>query len=414
MGRRQRGGQESWRWMIKDKPPEDRDNTTEEEDWETVRKKKGKVSEDAEPSTTIFLTNLPEMVPEKDIWMEIRRYGFLSDVYFPRKRDLKGKRFVFARFKKIRDINKLVHALNNVWFGDIRIKANVSKFKREDDKEEGVIGSQMVDSGGGVRRIVEDPVCGGGGVRYEENSRRNEGQTQPLMRKNQKAWNKDWSYAEAVIGRKNTGRRETITLSKPSSADIMDWNKRTVCMEAKTIQILCRAKQIPSELIPDTMEIRYLGGLSILVTFGSQMVTTEFLTNYRKQWGEYFNNGNMWKENMNQYERIAWVSVFGIPGSLRCKNNLNAIASSIGKVVEVGDISIEDGDLSSAHIGIIVKTGQLINTEVDVVYKEETFKCWVSEVLGSWSPKFVKDESVFVNLPEFRMDDDGYDNRENV
>ncbi|MFS7998444.1 hypothetical protein Hanom_Chr12g01153891 [Helianthus anomalus] len=118
----------------------------------------------------------------------------------------------------------------------------------------------------------------------------------------------------------------------------------------------------------------------------------------------------MWNDNINQYERIAWVNIMGIPVSLRSKNNLNAIASRIGKVVEVGDISIEDGDLSLAHIGIIVNTGQTINTELEIEYKETLCKCWVSQVLGSWSPKFVKDESVFVNLPEENMEDDGYEN----
>ncbi|XP_035834168.1 serine/arginine-rich splicing factor 12-like [Helianthus annuus] len=134
MERRQRGGQESWRWKIKEKSPETRDRNMEDEEWETVIRKKGKEIEVEDPSTTIFLANLPDEVSDKEIWLEIKRCGYLSDVYFPRKRDLKGKRFAFARFKKIRDISKLVQALNNVWFGDKRVKANVSKFQREEDK----------------------------------------------------------------------------------------------------------------------------------------------------------------------------------------------------------------------------------------------------------------------------------------
>ncbi|MFS7888637.1 hypothetical protein Hanom_Chr00s000001g01597541 [Helianthus anomalus] len=167
--------------------------------------------------------------------------------------------------------------------------------------------------------------------------------------------------------------------------DTTDWCKRTVKMEAKSVKILCKAKEIMSNICPDTMEIRYLGGLSILVTFG----------------------GRLWKEDVNHYERIAWVTIYGVPVSLRNNQNINNIARQIGKVVEVGEVSNEDGNLSFAHIGIIVNTGKLINTEVEVKYKETMFKCWISEVLGGWSPKFVNDDSVFVNCPaENRVDDE--------
>ncbi|XP_022023487.2 polyadenylate-binding protein, cytoplasmic and nuclear-like [Helianthus annuus] len=180
MGRRMWGGQDSWRWKIRDKPPEERDKTVDEEEWETIRSKKGKEKKVEEPSTTIFLTNLPEEVSDKEIWLEVRRCGYLSDVYFPRKKDLKGKRFSFARFKKIRDINKLVQALNNIWFGEKRVKANVSKFKRDEEKEDG--GNKYSNGG----RQERPSKWGGGGGRYEEIGVRYDGQGQTNIPKIQK------------------------------------------------------------------------------------------------------------------------------------------------------------------------------------------------------------------------------------
>ncbi|XP_022007510.1 uncharacterized protein LOC110906724 [Helianthus annuus] len=135
MERRGRGGQETRRWNIKEKPPEVRDKTKEDEEWEKVRKKKGAGEIDEEPSTTILLANLPEGVSRKEIWLECRRYGNITDVFLPFKRDLKGKRFAFVRFNKYRDLVKLVQALNNIWIGDRKVKANVSKSEREEEKE---------------------------------------------------------------------------------------------------------------------------------------------------------------------------------------------------------------------------------------------------------------------------------------
>ncbi|XP_022004007.1 polyadenylate-binding protein, cytoplasmic and nuclear-like [Helianthus annuus] len=170
-----------------------RDRTTKDEEWETLRRKKGKEKEVEDPSTTIFLANLPDEVSDKEIWLEIRRCGYLSDVYFPKKRDLKGKRFAFARFKKIRDISKLVQALNNVWFGDKRVKANVSKFQREEDKGEG------------------------GNKKYYE-------------------------------GGRNKDRRDMVIVEDHTTEDTAEWCKRTLRMEAKLVKILCRAKEIISNL----------------------------------------------------------------------------------------------------------------------------------------------------------------------
>ncbi|MFS7976550.1 hypothetical protein Hanom_Chr10g00893771 [Helianthus anomalus] len=140
------------------------------------------------------------------------------------------------------------------------------------------------------------------------------------------------------------------------------------------------------------MEIRYLGEMSILVTFGSQMVTTEFLKNYNKQWGEC--------PVMKNYGR-------------KIRINMKELHGFVSMVVEVGEVSKEDGNLSIAHIGVVVNTGQLVNTEIEVKYKETTFKCWISDVLGSWSPNFVNDESVFVNIPVENIVDDEFETRTN-
>ncbi|MFS7927066.1 hypothetical protein Hanom_Chr04g00304561 [Helianthus anomalus] len=49
--------------------------------------------------------------------------------------------------------------------------------------------------------------------------------------------------------------------------------------------------------------------------------------------------------------------------------------------------------------------------EVEAEFKGKVFKVWISEVLGGWSPKFAKDNSVFVNVPEEEMDEDEEESR---
>jgi hypothetical protein len=41
----------------------------------------------------------------------------------------RGQTYGFVRFLKVRDVDKMVQALTNVWFGDLRVWAKVARFK---------------------------------------------------------------------------------------------------------------------------------------------------------------------------------------------------------------------------------------------------------------------------------------------
>jgi predicted P-loop ATPase len=48
----------------------------------------------------------------------------------------RGRRFGFVRFSKVRDKEKMVRALNQVWFGTFKVYANIAAFKRSEEKRE--------------------------------------------------------------------------------------------------------------------------------------------------------------------------------------------------------------------------------------------------------------------------------------
>lgn len=73
--------------------------------------------------------------------------GILSDVYLSRFRNVRGQRFGFAKFSKVRDVEKLKKALNNVVFWDLRLFANVAKFDRFIEKNRGSAGGEERNGG---------------------------------------------------------------------------------------------------------------------------------------------------------------------------------------------------------------------------------------------------------------------------
>ncbi|MFS7946457.1 hypothetical protein Hanom_Chr06g00536521 [Helianthus anomalus] len=155
---------------------------------------------------------------------------------------------------------------------------------------------------------------------------------------------------------------EIIDLPENYEENMEEWNRRTISMEAKSMEVLCRSKVLLRDVCPHTMEVRYAGGMRILVTMGSQMATEELLT-----------------EN---------------------KETFNRVGERLGKVIREAQVGREDSNLTSVHMGVIVKTGKVINRELVLWNKATSFKCWVSEVSGNWAPKFVENESVFFNIPD--------------
>ncbi|KAF5814060.1 hypothetical protein HanRHA438_Chr00c03g0844161 [Helianthus annuus] len=175
---------------------------------------------------------------------------------------------------------------------------------------------------------------------------------------------------------------------------------RGVVVVAKSVEFLCQAKKLLRESSKRRMEVRYLGGLKILVSFESSREAVEFLGDDVGSWGQWFQGGELWNEGSFRFDRFAWIRISGVPASLWDNSVFDSIAGSFGEVVANAKVCSEDGDLSFTLVGILVKSGRRINSEVVVVHKNLSFNCWISETHLNWAPRFVSDASVRVNFPE--------------
>jgi len=94
---------------------------------------------------TFYFTNFPERANYWCLRKGFEVCGILDDVYVAPRCNVRGRAYGFVRFLKVRDVEKMVQALNNVWFGDFRIWAKVARFKRneaEDVLENGGVASK--------------------------------------------------------------------------------------------------------------------------------------------------------------------------------------------------------------------------------------------------------------------------------
>ena len=79
---------------------------------------------------SFYVTNLPDQALYVDIRKAFEVCGILSDVYVARNRNARGQNYGFVRFINVKDVAKLRKALNNVYFGQNKVWANVARFDR--------------------------------------------------------------------------------------------------------------------------------------------------------------------------------------------------------------------------------------------------------------------------------------------
>nr|GEV07650.1 probable 1-deoxy-D-xylulose-5-phosphate synthase 2, chloroplastic [Tanacetum cinerariifolium] len=81
-------------------------------------------------SCNIFITNFHAYFSSKDLWNTCSKFGTVLDVYITNKVSKQGKRYAFARFKKVSNVDSLILSLRSVWLGSFHLYANVARFNR--------------------------------------------------------------------------------------------------------------------------------------------------------------------------------------------------------------------------------------------------------------------------------------------
>ncbi|KAJ0449519.1 hypothetical protein HanRHA438_Chr17g0840681 [Helianthus annuus] len=76
--------------------------------------------------------------------------------------------------------------------------------------------------------------------------------------------------------------------------------------------------------------IQYLGGLSVLIVFYSEELTSKLL-NEKEIWGRWFSSFHPWLGQALPYERIAWVNILGVPPHLVSRSVFDLIGNKYGK-----------------------------------------------------------------------------------
>lgn len=107
-----------------------------------------------------YFTNVPDDISYNCLSQGFEVCGIMEDVYLAKKRNINSGVFGFGRYSKVKDVDKLLKALNNVWFGDCKVVAKVASFDRFGNKKDDV---RVIGEGEKIKDGEKSKVGGGGG-----------------------------------------------------------------------------------------------------------------------------------------------------------------------------------------------------------------------------------------------------------
>lgn len=92
--------------------------------------RRGKEISSNEEASSFFVTEFPEEMSAKDLFEIFNGYGLVMEVAIPPRRDKKGRRFRFLRFKKVENERVLATKLDNIFIRGRKLYSNVPRFNR--------------------------------------------------------------------------------------------------------------------------------------------------------------------------------------------------------------------------------------------------------------------------------------------
>jgi hypothetical protein len=108
---------------------------------------------------SFYFTNFPPLISYFNLRKGFEVCGILEDIYVANKRNIHGEVYGFVKFSNVKDVNKLLKALNVVCFGNYRVQARVGRFDRNDTGDENKLRKETGDTpSADAEVVVTSPV----------------------------------------------------------------------------------------------------------------------------------------------------------------------------------------------------------------------------------------------------------------
>jgi hypothetical protein len=233
----------------------------------------------------------------------------VGEVYVPKKRDKRGNRFGFVKFKEVKSIEALNDRLGDVWMGSFKLKANLALFGRNGKREPST-----------QQRNGEDVV---------------KKRVAPVAVSNEARVSAAKPFKDALLGTQNAvGFKDVTFLDAEVVPEMMSILKGSYVGRLKK-GVEFRALQVKLWLAGlHSVRLTIMGGDLVLLSRSTWEDVGEPACK-KEWWGGLLSDLRTWSPNRVCTTRDIWVSMVGIPPHAWGETNFRKLVVTYGEFLEL-------------------------------------------------------------------------------
>ncbi|KAK9070748.1 hypothetical protein SSX86_011150 [Deinandra increscens subsp. villosa] len=351
-------------------------------------------------STSVFVTNFPAATTKKGLYDRCSGERKVLDVFLSEKPSTMGKRYAFVRFSKGVDISNAIYKIRNMWIGSFRLFADITRFKRGDDKgEEEDKRKQPVDKNKGKMDADKGqsgteipkkhvywasvPDVGGSSNGTGDKAR------DKAVSEAEHVKNVGSDSSETQVGgveRNKEGDEEIVSekyvISKAKQVPLENFQS-ALLLKLRDVKSMAKIYHIARSEGFENVSFRYIGGWWIRVDCNSKDESAKFAN--CKAFKSVFSAVRRVSSDFLVKENMVWIGIYGLPLGAWSSDVFSGIASKWGKVCFI-DNDYEE-PLACGKVCILTSNVKRIEEEIICDMGGTQYKVTVSQH-QYWTPSF--------------------------
>ncbi|XP_039690367.1 uncharacterized protein [Medicago truncatula] len=340
---------------------------------------------------TFYFTNFPPFLSNFYLRKGFEVCGMLDEVVVPRRCNVNGERYGFVRYSNVRDVSKLLKAVNTVCFGNFQIKAKVANFDKAAARvvENLVVGAGAKDTAGGgvkvgkgVKSVVEGDVMEAGSKAVEGQSDGLEGRV-PQARvgaldnvqvgdvtvslgkghsKEQQGGSGKSKFVKFDV--RHTGGRPSIqnlVRMYRSSVEDLQWARSGVTATVTNGESIRGVQDRIADAGISEIDIIPLGADKVFIRSMSEVSVTTILNDAKDFFAYFFTNIVRWDKNLVPFQRGAWLRLYGIPLHAWNESFFKLCILDVGRLLRMDTCTVEKERFDYARILVATNSLEIIN-----------------------------------------------------
>ncbi|GKV38927.1 hypothetical protein SLEP1_g46780 [Rubroshorea leprosula] len=331
-------------------------------------------------STTFFFNNFPEELEAKFLWNSFQMYGKVVDVYLPRKRDKRGKRYGFVRLTGVKDEIQMEMRLNEIWIGSYKMRVKIANDKqRKTSTPKKVQGVPKVNgSTCSMNRLVQlghsyaQAVKGQGkkADKVSEHLQEKEKEAAP-----KKEVVKTWLQENMDVEK----TEETIEFTP--TREELQWLEGGMVAVVRSMALV---SEIQEQMDADggSISLSPIGGRQVLLTERVAGFLSDYIKHNQELFGLWFESIKPWEMPQEKKSRMMWVCISRVPLKAWGERCFQMIGETIGEVLMVHEDTKKKSILWDGRVLILCSDSSKISKQIKLKVEEQV--CEIEIVEEEW------------------------------